>query len=65
MIYHKTVYDFKSLRSLLFDAGFRNVRSWDWRKADHGHVDDHSQRYLPHMDKCNGKLISLNMEAIK
>jgi hypothetical protein len=27
--------------------------------------DDHSQAYLPHMDKENGTLISLNIEAVK
>jgi len=28
-------------------------------------MDDHSQAYLPHMDKENGILISLNIEATK
>jgi hypothetical protein len=27
--------------------------------------DDHSQAYIPHMDKENGTLISLNIETIK
>jgi len=65
MIYHKTVYDYYELRKILEDTGFQTVREWDWREVDHGKFDDHSQAYLPHMDKENGTLISLNLEAIK
>ena len=64
-IYHKTIYDFDSLKKLLEDNGFNNVREWDWRQVEHGHIDDYSQAYLPHMDKENGTLISLNVEASK
>jgi predicted SAM-dependent methyltransferase len=64
-VYHKTVYDYYELRKVLEDAGFKTVREWDWRTVDHGKFDDHSQAYLPHMDKENGTLISLNLEAIK
>jgi hypothetical protein len=28
-------------------------------------MDDYSQSYLPHMDKENGTLMSLNLEAVK
>ena len=52
--YHKTVYDQCSLSRVLRDAGFRKVRKWDWRKVEHGHIDDYSQSYCPHMDKENG-----------
>ena len=31
----------------------------------HIDYDDYSQAYYPHMDKDNGILISLNVEAIK
>lgn len=65
MIFHKTVYDFKSLRSLLNSIGFKDVRLYEWRVTDHAQYDDHSQAYFPHMDKDNGILISLNVEAIK
>jgi len=65
MIYHKTVYDSASLAKILFDCGFKDVRGWNWWEVDHGKFDDHSQAYLPHMDKENGTLISLNMEAVK
>ena len=64
-IYHKTVYDFGSLRELLEDCGFRDVRRYDWRETIHASVDDHSQAYIPHMDKEHGKLISLNVECVK
>lgn len=65
-VYHKTTYDSWSLRELLLDdIGFKSIREWDWRKVDHGKFDDHSQAYIPHMDKENGTLISLNLEAIK
>jgi len=64
-IYHKTVYDYYSLENLLNKCQFSNVRLWSWKKVDHGKIDDHSQAYLPHMDKDNGILISLNLEADK
>lgn len=65
VIYHKTTYDFRSLKALLKDIGFDNVRLYDWRQTEHGCIDDHSQAYIPHMDKNNGTLISLNVEGVK
>src|SRR3990167_1678471 len=64
-IYHKTTYDFDSLKVMLLEAGFINIRKYDWRKTENGDSDDHSQSYYPHMDKENGMLMSLNMEADK
>ena len=64
-IYHKTCYDFESLYLLLSQIKFKVIRIYDWRTTEHGHFDDHSQAYIPHMDKENGKLISLNVECIK
>tara|TARA_A100001515_G_scaffold27578_1_gene21211 strand:+ start:279 stop:806 length:528 start_codon:yes stop_codon:yes gene_type:complete len=63
--YHKTVYDYASLKTILYDCGFKSVSKYDWRDTDHAEFDDHSQAYLPHMDKDNGTLISLNVEAVK
>jgi predicted SAM-dependent methyltransferase len=64
-IYHKTVYDFNSLKDLLEELGFSKVKSYDWKQTEHNQFDDHSQAYYPHMDKENGLLISLNVEATK
>lgn len=65
ILYHKTAYDFDSLKSLLECSGFTNVACYDWRKVSHADQDDHSQAYYPHMDKEGGKLLSLNVEATR
>ena len=65
IIYHKTTYDFESLRTVLENCGFSNVVKYNWRETDHAQFDDHSQAYIPHMDKENGVCISLNVECIK
>lgn len=64
-VYHKTIYDFKSLKKLLEHNNFKNIKLWNWRDTCHSQFDDYSQAYLPHMDKENGTLISLNVEALK
>jgi SAM-dependent methyltransferase len=65
VLYHKTVYDFSGLKSVLEGCGFERVRRYDWRATEHKDLDDFSQAYTPHMDKENGLLISLNVEADK
>jgi predicted SAM-dependent methyltransferase len=65
MLYHRTVYDFNSLAEVLHMVGFREVHRYDWRDTVHKDFDDYSQAYIPHMDKESGRLISLNVEAIK
>jgi len=62
-LYHKTVYNFDSLKTLLEANGFADVRRYDWQQTIHKDYDDHSQAYYPHMDKDNGVLVSLNVEA--
>jgi len=64
-IYHKTTYDFIELEKVLKNCNFREVRRYDWQDTEHAEFDDHSQAYIPHMDKENGTLISLNVEAVK
>ena len=64
-IYHKTVYDYQSLARILQEVGFNEIDRYDWRKTLHKDYDDFSQAYVPHMDKENGTLISLNIEAKK
>ena len=65
IIYHRTVYDFQSLKDVLEVAGFKNIHRYDWRKTIHKDYDDFSQAYIPHMDKEHGLLISLNVEGEK
>ena len=62
---HKMIFDRELLTRSLLGAGFAEVRSWDWRTTEHAEVDDYSQAYLPHLDKVNGRHMSLNLEAIK
>ena len=64
-LYHKTAYDEESLNVTLKKAGFKDIKRYEWQKTEHVKYDDHSQAYYPHMDKENGLLLSLNMEAVK
>ena len=63
--YHKVIFDETSLGELLADVGFSSIQRYDWRTTDHAWLDDFSQAYLPHMDKDNGTMVSLNVEATK
>lgn len=74
IIYHKTVYDQKSLEHVLTFSGFKNFRLWDFTKTEHAAFDDQSRAHLPHDPEAirSGKfrldkhiLISLNLEAEK
>lgn len=68
IVYHKAVYDFKSLKKLLDKTGFANIKRWNWRDVfvgEHSMFDDYSQAYIPHLDREHGILISLNVEAMK
>ena len=62
---HGMIFDEPSLSRALREVGFSAVRRWNWRETEHAHMDDYSQAYLPHMDKENGRLVSLNLEAIR
>jgi len=63
--FHKIIFDEPFLSFLLRKIGFANIRRWDWRTTEHAAIDDFSQAFLPHMDKRNGRLMSLNLEAVK
>lgn len=63
--FHYSCWDFNSLKKDLLEIGFKTVEKYDWRKTEHFYIDDYSQAYLPHMDKTNGRLMSLNIEASK
>ena len=62
--YHQTTFDFSLLQCFLEDAGFNNVRCYDWRDFLPKGYDDYSRSYLPHMDE-SGRLMSLNVVATK
>jgi predicted SAM-dependent methyltransferase len=63
--FHKMVFDEPFLKDELLDIGFREIRRWDWRTTEHAQIDDFSQAYIPHLQKDAGKLMSLNLEAVK
>lgn len=63
--FHKIIFDEKQLSSDLQGIGFTQIRRWNWRDTEHHEIDDYSQSYIPHMDKDNGTLMSLNLEAVK
>jgi len=60
---HYNLFDFDALKAQLEQAGFSQIRRYDWRETEHAQVDDFSQAYIPHMDKERGVLISLNVEC--
>ena len=62
---HYNVFDEQSLGALLIECGYERPQRYDWRNTEHADIDDYSQAYVPHMDKENGVLISLNVEARK
>lgn len=63
--YHKMIFDEPFLRRELMTTGFTEVRRWDWRDTEHSAIDDYSQAYIPHLRKHDGRLMSLNLEAVK
>lgn len=64
--FHHYCWDFKSLKGDLERVGFVDVNRYDWKTAPglESH-DDYSRSYLPHMDFENGRLMSLNVKAVK
>jgi len=62
---HGCVFDFDTLAYYLSRNGFHHIRRYNWRNTIHSNIDDYSQCYIPHMDKTNGILMSLNVEAKK
>jgi predicted SAM-dependent methyltransferase len=63
--FHKMIFDEQTLEHDLRAVGFTSIRRWDWRETEHRDIDDYTQAYLPHMDKSAGRLMSLNVEAIR
>ena len=63
--FHYQVYDLNRLSGLLQRAGFINIQRYEWRDFLPPEYDDYSRAYLPHMDFDNGRLMSLNVIAVK
>lgn len=57
--YHKTVFDYKTLKRLMENAGLTAVHWWDYKRTEHGDHWDFSQA------ETKGTLISLNLEGRK
>jgi len=62
VLYHKTVYDFKSLSRVLKKAGFYDIKKYDCWEFLPDNFDDYSKAYMPHMDK-SGIQMCLNLEC--
>jgi len=62
---HHSVWDESKMGYFLNLAGFTRWGRYDWRETEHADLDDYSQSYYPHMDKEHGKLLSLNVEAVR
>jgi predicted SAM-dependent methyltransferase len=62
---HFWIWDFNTLKKELMCVGFKNVGKYNWQNTEHSYIDDYTQSYLPYLDKENGTLFSLNIEATK
>ena len=63
-IYHKTVYDEKSLTFLLTSSGYCDIIKYKAEDFLPKGYDDYSLAYVPHMDK-SGIQMQLNLECKK
>lgn len=63
-IYHKTVYDFKSLSNMLNKIGYTEIKRYNCWKFLPDTFDDFSKAYVPYKDK-NGIQISVNIKCKK
>lgn len=63
-IYHRTCYDFSSLKKILEEAGFKNIKRYNPDDVLPESYDDQSIGYVPHCDR-SGILVSLNVECEK
>lgn len=62
---HNIAFDWLTLSMAMVKVGFTRISPWDWKTTDHANFDDYSQAYLPAMQKEDGMLMSLNVEAVK
>ena len=64
ILYHKMVYDFKSLSRVLKQSGFKDIKKYNWKEFLPKNFDDYSKAYVPYMDET-GLQMSLNIECKK
>ena len=64
-LHHQVAYDFKLLKKVLEENGFGGVQKYDWKDFLTDEQEDHSMAYLPSKDYEGGRLVSLNVEAVK
>lgn len=73
-LYHKSIYDYRSLTHLLDSISFKKIKRYDWTEIyPFNKFDDQSKAYLPHSPECiknlkwtnKHRLISLNLECTK
>jgi predicted SAM-dependent methyltransferase len=57
--YHMNIFDYKTLKKLMEDAGLTAIHPWDYRRTVHSDYWDYSQA------ETKGILISLNLEGRK
>jgi predicted SAM-dependent methyltransferase len=62
--HHETIFDFNSLRTLLQDSGFEDVKEYDAHQFLPDDYDDYSKSYIPHKDP-RGICMSLNVVCRK
>jgi predicted SAM-dependent methyltransferase len=65
---HGMIYDYELLSTELKSIGFNNIMRYDWRNFEafqQKGYDDFSASYIPHMDFDNGRLMMLNIKAVK
>tara|TARA_R110000824_G_scaffold167926_2_gene344994 strand:+ start:2779 stop:3345 length:567 start_codon:yes stop_codon:yes gene_type:complete len=66
---HGMLFDYELLEEQLIEIGFKDIQRYNWWEfevfAKSSEYDDHSASYLPHMDKEDGRLMMLNIKAVK
>jgi hypothetical protein len=63
--FHHYIWDFNLLEKDLKNIGFKEIKKYNSLNTEYSNIHDCSQAFLPKMDKINGELMSLNIEAIK
>jgi predicted SAM-dependent methyltransferase len=66
---HGMLFDYKILSEGLQEVGFEDVEKYNWWEfepfTNDPEYDDFSAAYLPHLDKENGRLMTLNLKGKK